>query len=77
MKELDLTIAEIVQKNCQEWKQEGLQKGRREGRREGRQEGIGEILLKFLNADMSVEKVSEITGLSKQEISNFQKESKK
>ena len=65
MKELDLTIAEIVQKNCQEWKQEGMQKGR--------QEGIKEVVLKLLNADMSVEKVSRITGFSKEKIRDFQK----
>ena len=61
MRELDLTIAEIVQKNCQQWKQEG------------KQEGIKEVVLKFLNADMSVEKVSRITGFSKEKIRKFQK----
>ena len=65
MRELDLTIAEIVQNNCQEWKQEG--------RQEGKQEGIKEVVLKLLNADMSVEKVSRITGFSKEKIRNFQK----
>ena len=77
MKELDLTIAEIVQKNCQKWEQEGRQKGRQEGiqegMQEGRQEGIKEVVLKFLNADMSVEKVSRITGFSKEKIRKFQK----
>ncbi len=68
MKELDLTIAEIVRKNCQDWKQEGRQEGLQKGKQEGRQE----VILKLLKADMSVEKVSEITGLSKQEIRNFQ-----
>ena len=56
MKELDLTVAEIVQKNCQEWKQEGIK----------------EVVLKFLDADMSVEKVSRITGFSKEKIRKFQ-----
>ena len=86
MRELDLTIAEIVQKNCQEWKQEGrqegIQRGRQEGRQEGiqrgrqegRQEGIKEVVLKLLNADMSVEKVSTITGFSKEKIRKFQEE---
>ena len=69
MRELDLTIAEIVQNNCQEWKQEG----RQEGRQEGKQEGIKEVVLKLLNADMSVEKASRITGFSKEKIRNFQK----
>ena len=62
MRELDLTIAEIVRKNCQEWEQEG------------RQKGIKEVVLKFLNADMSVEKVSRITGFSKEKIRKFQEE---
>ncbi len=86
MKELDLAIAEIVQKNCQAWEQEGLQKGmqegiqkgmqegRQKGMQEGRQKERQEVILKLLKADMSVEKVSEITGLSKQEIRNFQEE---
>ena len=52
MRELDLTIAEIVKKNCQKWEQEGIQKGIQEGR----QEGIKEVVLKFLNADMSCRK---------------------
>ncbi len=68
MKELDLTIAEIVRKNYETWKQEGLQKGRQEGRQE--------VVLKLLKADMSVEKVSRITGFSKEKIRNFQKDSK-
>ena len=65
MKKLDLTMAEIVQETCQEWKQDVMQ--------EGRQEGIKEVVLKFLNADMSVEKISRITGFSKEKIRNFQK----
>ena len=56
----------------QEGLQEGRQKGLQEGRQKGLQEGRQEVILKLLKADMSVEKVSEITGLSKQEIRNFQ-----
>ena len=44
--------------------------------KEGRQEGVKEVVLKFLNAGMSVEKVSQISGLSKTEIHNFQEKSK-
>ena len=65
MKEIYLTIAEFVQKNCPEWKQAIMQKGR--------QEGIKEVVLKFLNADMSMEEVSQITGFSKEKIRDFQK----
>lgn len=49
----------------------------REGKQEGKQEGIKEVILKFLNTGMSVEKVSQITGLSEEEIHNFQEKSKK
>ena len=57
-------ITEFAQKNLQTGKQEGLQEGRQE------------VILKLLKADMSVEKVSRITGFSKEKIRNFQKDSK-
>ena len=47
-----------------EAREEGIEKSIEQGRQE--------VILKLLKADMSVEKVSEITGLSKQEIRNFQ-----
>ena len=76
MREFETFVAEAVQirmqRVLQEGQQKGLQEGIQKGIQEGRQEGIKEVILKFLNADMSVEKVSEITGLSKQEIRNFQ-----
>ena len=65
MKELDLTVAEIIREKTQHILQQG------------RQEGIGEVLLKFLNADMSIEQVSKITGFSKEKIRKFQEISKK
>ena len=55
-----------------EAREEGIEKGIVKGMEQGRQE----VILKLLKADMSVEKVSEITGLPKQEIRNFQEESK-
>ena len=77
MDELDYTMASVIQKARQEAIKEGMEEGIREGRQQGMQQGIlkgrREITLKLLNADMSVEKVSEITGLSKQEIRKFQK----
>ena len=69
-------ITEFAQKNLQTGKQEGLQEGRQEGLQKGRQEGRQEVILKLLKADMSVEKVSRITGFSKEKIRNFQKDSK-
>ena len=88
MEELDYTMASVIHKARQEAIKEGREKGIREGRekgiREGREEGMQkvqenqkEITLKLLKADMSVEKVSEITGLSRQEIQKFQENIKK
>ena len=48
-----------------------------EGREEGMEKGREEIVLKLLHADMSVEKVSKITGFSKEEIRKFQEKSKR
>ena len=76
MDELDFTMAGVIQKARQEAIKEGMEEGIREGRQQGIQKGRREITLKLLNADMSVEKVSEITGLSKQEIRKFQKDTK-
>ena len=58
-----------------EGQQEGIEKGIEKGRKEGRQEGIEEVVLKFLNAGMSAEKISEITGFSKKEIYKLQEKS--
>ena len=69
MEELDYTMASVIHKARQE--------AIKEGREEGIQEKQKEITLKLLKADMSVEKVSEITGLSKQEIQKFQENIKK
>ena len=93
MDELDFTMAGVIQKARQEAIKEGMEEGIREGKQQGIQKGMQqgieqdiqkgmqkgrrEITLKLLNADMSVEKVSEITGLSKQEIHKFQKDAKK
>ena len=50
---------------------------RREGHLEGRQKVIEEIVLKFLNFGMSVEKVSKITSFSKEEVCKFQEKAKR
>ncbi len=80
MDELDYTMAGVIRKKVQEGIKEGIKEGIQEGMQKGMQKGVQEgrkeITLKLLKADMSVEKVSEITGLSKQEIRNFQKDSK-
>ena len=74
MDELDYTMAGVIQKKVKEQVQEQVQKQVQKGMQEGVQEGRKEITLKLLKADMSVEKVSEITGLSKQEIRKFQED---
>ena len=73
-KKLQERVQEEVQKKLQERVQEEVQKKLQERVQEGMQAGRKEITLKLLKAEMSVEKVSEITGLSKQEIRKFQKD---
>ena len=63
MEELDYTMAGVIQKKVKEQVKEQVQESQKK------------ITLRLLKTDMSVEKVSEITGLSKQEIRNFQKDS--
>ena len=77
MEELDYTMAGVIQKARQEAIKEGLEEGIQKGIQKGIQRGRREITLKLLNTDMSVKKVSEITGLSKQEIHKFQEDAKK
>ena len=50
--------------------------GIEDGIEKGRQEGFEEVVLKLLNAGLEIERVSEITGFSKEEIHKFQKNAK-
>ena len=53
---------------------EGLREGRREGRREGIQEGKREMALRMLEAGRySIEEISELSGLSPDEIRTLEK----
>ena len=55
--------------------EEGIARGRAEGKAEGKAEGIKETQLstaqKMLKLGMSIEEISEITGLTKEEIGNL------
>ena len=55
---------------------EKQERDRRSAENSAYEKGRQEVILKLLKADMSVEKVSEITGLSKQEIRKLQEEHK-
>ena len=89
MDEIDFTmegmirdkVQERFQKEVQEKLQEELQKEvhkklQKELQKEVQKEQK-EMTLKLLKADMSVEKISEVTGLSKQEIHKFQEKTEK
>ena len=52
---------------------EGEQKGLKKGRIEGKEEGREEIILKMKQKGMSLSEISEITGLSKEEIKKLSK----
>ncbi len=52
------------------------QKGLEEGRREGDLERTRQVVLKCLARDMDLKLISEITGLSMEEIKEIQKEKK-
>ena len=75
----DLTIEEIVAIRCEEAREEGredgLQKGhemgREEGREEGREDGQRTIARNLLAKGSAPEFVSEITGLSLEEIAKL------
>ncbi len=49
-------------------KEQGIQQGREEGIKEGRKEGINSTASKMLKKDMEVDLISELTGLSIDEI---------
>ena len=68
-------LAEGMEKGKAEGIAEGMIKGKAEGIAEGKAEGIREnqlsTALKMLKFGMSVEEISEITGLTKEEIGNL------
>ncbi len=66
-----------LQKGRQEGLQKGLQKGRLEGQQEGRKEGQQELILKMLRKKADLSFISEVTGLSEQELKKLKNGSKK
>ena len=56
----------------QEARQEGLQEGLQKGLQKGLQEGRQEIILNLLRANMDIEKICELTHLSRQEVLQIQ-----
>ncbi len=47
--------------------------GRQEGRQEGREEGLETVALRMLDQGRSVDEISELTGLSKEQIEGLQR----
>lgn len=54
-----------------EGRQIGLEEGREEGKAEGRAEGIHQVALNMLSKSMDPATISELTGLSLEEINNL------
>ena len=65
-------IEEGLQKGMQKGRQEGIEEGLQKGIQKGRQEGMEEVVLGMLNKNLDFSLISEITGLSKEEIKNLQ-----
>ena len=63
--EIAMTVAEELREIGRE---EGLEVGRIEGRQEGRQEGLSEVAFIMFTKGYDLEKVSEITGLSSDQV---------
>lgn len=58
-------VEELVKEEREEGRKEGREEGRKEGREKGREENSKEIALKLLSMNaLSLEKISEVTGLS-------------
>lgn len=55
------------------WMDEGIAKGRAEGVKEGIKEGMKEVAQKMMSKNLPIRQISEITGLSKEEIEKLSK----
>ena len=62
-----------LKKGLEKGRIEGEKKGLKKGRIEGKEEGREEIILKMKQKGMSLSEISEITGLSKEEIKKLSK----
>ena len=66
----------ILQRGIQEGRVEGLQEGRIEGLQEGRQEERLEMVLNMLKKNAEISFISDVTGLSQDEIKKLKNGSK-
>ncbi len=64
----DYVFDQGLEEGMQKGRSEGIAKGRKEGREEGRSEGIEEVALNMLKSNFKPSVISEITGLSTEEI---------
>ena len=63
---------EGLQQGLQEGLQQGLQRGLQQGLQQGLQEGIRKVAINLLKANMSIDFISQNTGLNEQEILHLQ-----
>lgn len=63
--------AEGLEEGRAEGREEGRAKGLEEGRAEGRTEAKKELVKKMLKKEMNIDLISELTGLTKEEIENL------
>ena len=66
---------EGIQKGMQKGRQEGIQKGIQRGMQKGRQEGMQQVVLNMLKKQTDIAFISEVTGLSEEEIRKIQNRS--
>lgn len=62
-----MTLAEIL-------REEGKQEGKQEGKEEGKEAGKREVAKKLMNKNYSVEVITDVTGLAKQEVEQLAEE---
>ena len=58
-------------------KEEGMQKGMQKGRSEGRQEGMQQVALNMIQKKLNISIISEVTGLTEEEIKNLKEKHQK
>ena len=68
--DVEAIIAEIREAEAAE---RARREGRQEGRQEGREEGLETVALRMLDQGRSVDEISELTGLSKEQIEGLQR----
>ena len=67
-------LERFMLKERKEGKEEGRREGREEGRKKGKIEAMMETAQKLLERKMNINDIQEITGISKEELENMQKE---